>query len=246
MDGFEQARRRAFDIEVARGGQTDSASHRGGEVREDVTEEVVGDDDVVAGGVGDHVDRARIGVLIVDGHLGVLGPDLLDHATPQVTRMDHDIVLVHIGQLLVPGLGAFEGIAHGPFDAVPGVDRDLGRHLVGSVGAHGSTGSGVGALGALADDDEVDLARVRQRTRHTGEQLRGTQIHRMPEAEAHLEDDAALEHARGNGRVTAGAEEDGVVAAQRLELLIGQRLPRLVPALSADGVIGELEIDGLT
>src|SRR5699024_10470235 len=72
------------------------------------------------------------------------------------------------------------------------------------------------------------------------------QIHRMPEAEAHLEDDAALEHARGHGRVTAGAEEDGVMAAQRLELLIGQRLTRLVPALGADGVIGELEIDGLT
>ena len=67
----------------------------------------------------------------------------------------------------------------------------------------------------------------------------------MAQPEAHLEDDSALEHAGGHGRIPAGAEEDGIMSTQRFELFVGERLTGLVVALRADGVVGELELDGL-
>lgn len=45
--------------------------------------------------------------------------------------MDHDVVLVHVGELLVSGLRTLEGVADCPLHAVPGVDRNLGGDLVG-------------------------------------------------------------------------------------------------------------------
>jgi hypothetical protein len=67
------------------------------------------------------------------------------------------VVLVHQGEVLAgAALGAGEGVAHDALDAEPGVDADLGRDLVRGAGAQEATVADVGALGALANDDEVD------------------------------------------------------------------------------------------
>lgn len=159
--------------------------------------------------------------------------------------MDHDIVLVHVRELFVPSLSAGEGIADSALDSVPGVDRDLGRNFLRGVRANGSTGSGVRTFGALTDDDEIDLAGIGQRAGDSGEQFRGTQVHRMAQPEAHLEDHSALEHAGRHGRISAGTEEDGIMSTQRFELFVGKRLAGLVVALGTDLVVGELELDWL-
>ena len=65
-------------------------------------------------------------------------------------------------QLARAALGAGEGVAHDALDAEGGVDRDLGGDLVRRADAQGAAVAGVGTLGAFADDDEVDLAGVRQ------------------------------------------------------------------------------------
>ena len=67
----------------------------------------------------------------------------------------------------------------------------------------------------------------------------------MAQSEAHLEDDSALEDAGGHGRISAGAEEDGIMSTQRFELFVGERLTGLVVALGTHLVVGELELDGL-
>src|SRR5438309_1998173 len=59
-------------------------------------------------------------------------------------------------------LGAGEGVAHDALDAERGVDRDLGGDLVRGADAQGAAVARVGALGAFADDDEVDLTGIRQ------------------------------------------------------------------------------------
>ena len=71
--------------------------------------------------------------------------------------MGEHVVLVDQRQVLArAGLGAGEGVADDPLDAEPGVDADLGGDLVRGADAQRAAVADVGALGALADDDEVD------------------------------------------------------------------------------------------
>src|SRR5262245_63906544 len=92
---LEHARRRAVGVDVAAGGQPDAAGDRGGEVGDDVAEQVVGDDDVEPARVGGQEDRRRVDVQVVDGDVGVLLPDGLHGAPPQVARVHQHVGLVH-------------------------------------------------------------------------------------------------------------------------------------------------------
>jgi hypothetical protein len=60
------------------GRQADASGDGGGQVGEDVAEQVVGDDHVEAGGVGGQEDRGRVDVEVVDGDVGELPTDLAD------------------------------------------------------------------------------------------------------------------------------------------------------------------------
>ena len=53
-----------------------------------------------------------------------------------------------------------EGVPDDPLDAEGRVDADLGGDLVRGADAHRAAVADVRALGALADDDEVDVAGV--------------------------------------------------------------------------------------
>ena len=59
-------------VDVPARGEADAAGDGGGEVGEDVAEEVVGDDHVEALGLGDEEDRRGVDVQVVGGDLGVL------------------------------------------------------------------------------------------------------------------------------------------------------------------------------
>src|SRR6478736_8922557 len=69
VHGLEHRGGRPVGVDVAGGRQADAAGDRGGEVGDDVAEEVVGDDDVEATGVGRHEDRGRVDVQVVGGDL---------------------------------------------------------------------------------------------------------------------------------------------------------------------------------
>jgi hypothetical protein len=102
----------------------------------------------------------------------------------------------------------------------------------------GTAVADVRSLGALADDDQVDGPRVRERAVDAGEQLGRPQVDVVVEGEPEAEQQPALEHAGRDGRVADGAEEDCLVRAQRLDLLVGDRLARAVPAGGTQVVLG--------
>src|SRR5690606_28378161 len=80
---LEHARVGAGGVDVAAGRQADAAAHRGGQVGDDVAEQVVGDDHVEAARVGHHEDGGRVDVLVGHGDLGELLAHLVHGALPQ-------------------------------------------------------------------------------------------------------------------------------------------------------------------
>src|SRR5438045_2365039 len=80
-------------VEVRRGGTADAAADGPGEVGEDVAEQVVGDDHVVATGIRQHVDARGVDVVVVGGHIGILARHLAERALPQVAREGEHIRL---------------------------------------------------------------------------------------------------------------------------------------------------------
>ena len=248
VDRLEHRRVLAAGVDVAGRGQADAAGDRRGDVGDDVAEEVVGDDDVEAARVGRHEDRRGVDVLV--GHLDVreLRTHGLDGAPPQVPGVDEHVVLVHKGQVLARArLGTGEGIAHDPLHAIPGVDADLGRDLVRGVDAQRATVADIRALGALADDDEVDAvrgdARDVERARDTRVELGRAQVDVVVHGETQRKQHPALEHAARHGRVADGTEQDAVVALELLDDARREGLTGAVPAGRAEVVLGRAHLD---
>src|SRR5690606_24693283 len=82
VHGLEHRGERAVGVDVPGGGETDTAGDGTGQVGQDVTEEVVGDDDVESARVRDQEDRGRVDVQIVYGDVGVLRCHLGDDTLP--------------------------------------------------------------------------------------------------------------------------------------------------------------------
>src|SRR5690606_8047215 len=112
----------ALGVEVAGRGQADAPGDRAAEVGEDVAEQVVGDDHVVALRVLDEVDAGGVDVVVGRAHLGVLGGHLVENPLPQVAGVGEHVGLVHQGQVLAAApLGEVEGVADAALDAHAGV-----------------------------------------------------------------------------------------------------------------------------
>ena len=85
--------------------------------------------------------------------------DLVHQARPHGAGVDEHVGLVDQRELLARALlRTGEGVADDPLDAERRVEADLGGDLGGRAHADGAAVAGVGALGALADHHEVDLA----------------------------------------------------------------------------------------
>src|SRR5690606_33467210 len=124
-----------------------------------------------------------------------------------------------------------------------GVDAHLVRDLVRGADPDRAAVADVGALGALAHDDEVDLARLGERGRDAREELRGAQVDVVVELEAQAQQEAALEDTARDVRVADGAEQDRVVLADRREVLVGEGLARAVPACGAEVELGRRDLE---
>ena len=149
-------------VDVAAGGQPDAAADRGGQVGDDVAEQVVGDDHVEAARVGDHVDGGGVDVLVGDLDVGELRADLGHDPRPQAARRRS------ARWSCAPASGACAAACARAnasrttrSHAERGVDADLGGDLVRRAHPERAAVAGVRALGALAHDDEVDVRRRR-------------------------------------------------------------------------------------
>ena len=231
---LEQRRTGAGGVEVGRGGHADAAGDGTGEVGEDVAEQVVRDDHVVAAHIGDQVDAGGVDVLVGGGHVGRLGGELVDRALPQVAGEGQHVRLVDEGEVAPgPGGGELEGEPGAALDAHAGVDRPLGRHLVGRALAEEPAFAGVGALRVLPHDHEVHPR---------GGCGEGPHVDVEVELEAGPQQEPPLEHAGRHLRGPDGAEEDGVQLAELVEHRVGQDLPRREVAPAAQVVVHRVEL----
>ena len=121
--------------------------------------------------------------------------------------------------MLAPLHRAVECLADDALRAVRRVDALLGRDLLRRAATQYSAGADVGALGALAIDDEVDLlgALAGERPGDPGVELHRAVVDVVIELEAQGQQDATLEHAGRDARIADRAEQDRVVGAQLLE-----------------------------
>ena len=103
----------------------------------------------------------------------------------------------------------------------------------------------VRSLRALAHDDEVDLARVRKRARRARVEPGRTQVHVVVELEAQLQQqpsfDVGVRQTRVAGLAADRAEQDRVVRADRVQVLVGERVARLQVPRRAERERGLLE-----
>ena len=108
-------------VNVPRGREADAASDGTCKVGQNVTEKVVGDNDVIAAGVRDHIDGGSINMVVVHGHLWELGSNLIHGALPQPTSIDQHIRLVYQSEVLTTGLRTTKCVTNHPLHAVAGV-----------------------------------------------------------------------------------------------------------------------------
>src|SRR5699024_1142100 len=85
---LEHRRVSAGGVNIARGCQTDATGYSASQVSQNIAEEIIGDNHVIARWVSDHVDGCRIDVVVVDFNLGKFWRNLINGALPQVTSVD--------------------------------------------------------------------------------------------------------------------------------------------------------------
>src|SRR5262245_21270397 len=112
VDRLEHRGGGAVRVDVPGRREADAAGDGGGQVGDDVAEEVVGDDHVEARRVGGHEDRRGVDVQVVDTDLRELPPDLGDHARPHGAGVDEHVGLVDQGELVAAPGGAGERVAN--------------------------------------------------------------------------------------------------------------------------------------
>ena len=155
------------------------------------------------------------------GDVGVLRRDGVERALPQIAGEREHVGLVDERDVLaLTGRRQLERVPHAAFDAHPCVDRALRRHLVRRPPPQRAALADIRAFGVLADDHE----RVRPVVSGRGAGER-TLVDVQVELEAHLEQQAALDHAgRHVGRADR-AEQDRIErrAARRASRPRGSR-----------------------
>ncbi len=178
--------------------------------------------------------------------LGVLLAHLLEALVPERHRVDDAVRLGGRGDvLLLRRAGEVEGELEDAVDALAGEDRLLNGHLVVGALEHAAADRAVLALGVLAHDPEVDLARlaVGERRRHAFEQAHGTQVHVLVEVAADRDQQAPQRDVIGHARPAHGAEEDALESLQGFHAVVRHHLAGLHQPIARPVEIGELELE---
>ena len=148
----------AIGADVAGGGHAHAADDAGGEVGEDVSEHVFGDDDVEGFGTLDEEEGGGVDVDVFGGDGGEVLSDLVEDFAEE----DHggeDVCFVDEGDFLVGAVSAdgfFESVAADTLAAFSSKMKGVGGG--GAVVGLGRAAGGEEAFGVFADDGEVDFA----------------------------------------------------------------------------------------
>ena len=172
-------------------------------------------------------------MVVGGGDVGVLGRHGIEHPLPEIAGEGQHVRLVHERQVTPgPGLRQLEGVAHAALDAHAGVHAALGGDLVGRALPQEPALAGVGPLGVLPHDDEVEVALL------AGE---WPEVDVLVEGEAEPEDDPPLDGPRRDNGVADGRAEgpleDGVAGADALEIVV-------VEDVAVPGVAVGAEVEG--
>ena len=118
-------------MDVSRRGHAQPALKRGGEVGDDVAEQVVGDDHVELCGVLYQVHRERVDVVVRRGDVRKIRGDFAKDPLPQRMARRHRVALVgHAHAAESARTRELEGVADDAMHAFPGVHFFLDRDLV--------------------------------------------------------------------------------------------------------------------
>ena len=132
-----------------------------------------------------------------------------------------------------------------PVDALAGEDRLLHGHLVVGALEHAAADRGVLALGVLAHDPEIDVARlaIGQRAGHALEQPHRAQVHVLVEVAADRDQQSPQRNVVGHARPADGAEEDALERLELLHAVVRHHLAGLHQPIARPVEIGEFEFE---
>ncbi len=244
VDGLEHGRELSRRVQVGAAGEAHAADHDGGQVGEDVAEEVRGDHHVEHLGRADEVHGRGVDEHGRAGDVRVIGGDLPQNIVPE-----HHAVLerVRFGDArhvlpLAPARG-LEGVADDALGPHAGEVVDLDGRFVRSARVMGAAEIGVLAFGVLTDDDQVDVVRpdvleraVDARVEH-GRPDVDVLIETLAHAEKRLDGDVV----RRQRLVPQRPQEDGVEGPQLVQVILGRAAARrfVQPGVPADA--GEID-----
>ncbi len=206
VDRLEEGGERPLGVEVRRGRDADGAGDGGGDLREEVAEEVGPHDDVEALGV--RTSRAaRASACIRDASTsGYSSADLAEDLVEERHRYADAVGLRGPHEESSPALRLLEGVADDPLDPAAGEDALLDGDLVRRALVDPPTRVRVLALGVLPDDRDVQVAGLRQRALDAPQQPRRAQVHVLVEAAPDGEEQAPEGDVVGDGGPADGAE----------------------------------------
>ena len=98
--GLEHGGKLADGVNIAACRVADTTGHCTGEVSYDVAEEVIGDNHVESGRVGDHEDGGGVNMQVVGLNLGEFSRDFGEVAVVEAACVGEHVGLVHEGDLL--------------------------------------------------------------------------------------------------------------------------------------------------
>ena len=144
---------------------------------------------------------------------------------------------------LVAADAVLEGGADDALGAAAGEDVGLDDGLVRRSGVETSAHRGVLALGVLAEDYHVDVARLLagQGRGHSGVEVGGAHAYSLVEAATHGKQEAVQGDVVRDVGVSDGAEEDGVEAGELFQAILGHQAAGLAVVVAAPGELGKPE-----
>jgi len=234
--------------EARRGQHAERAGDLGGLVRQDVAEQVLGDDHVEAARVPHQQHRARVHELVDQRHVGEALGHLLDHLHPELRGLEH-VGLVHVRHVLAAPARRLEGHPADAGDLDLVVHHRVARLALAADDAHPARLAEVQAAGQLAHHQQVDAVDdlgaqrrgLDQRREHAGGTQVGVQAQLLADAQQALLG-APVHRQRVPLRPAHGAEQHGTALLGQRHRLVAQRRPVGVDRRPADPLVGELEL----
>nr|GEU28650.1 HTH-type transcriptional regulator PtxR, putative [Tanacetum cinerariifolium] len=246
VDRFEHRRIAALGIDVAGGGDTETAGQRGGQVAQDVRVQVGGDDGVERGGTVDHARGGGVHQLLVPCHVREFARDFQRNFIPHHHRVALGVALGDHGEQLARArLRQPEGVAQDALHAHARHHRDVGGRFDRVALVHAAAHARIFAFRVFAHDHPVQVFRLAalQGAVDAGQDAGRAHVGILVEALADFQAQAPQGDMVRDVRVAGGAEQDGVLVAQGVQAVGGHHHAVLAVVVAAPVEVFELEAE---